>query len=1109
MFLAKQIVKGNLLGGFIKIIFKQLLLLLIISLSFSSILSAQINNIEFSHLTIEDGLSMNAVNCLLQDNKGFIWIGTPNGLNRFDGYQFKVFTPNPNDSNSISDRTINCLAEDSQGNIWIGTSNGLNKYDWVNDKFYIYKNDPHNPNSLSDNLVLSILKDRAGNIWIGTVNGLNKYNPYTNNFTAIKKVSDKINPDSLNSVTEITEDYKGNLWLGTWNGISCIQKDGTLIKQLFPQTFAGPNHTYRFSSAIFEDKEKNLWIGTNGRGLYKYNQNTGKIISYVSSPNDPTSLTNNYISAIYQDKLGNIWIGTLYGLNIYNPKQDNFIRIYNNYLISSSLINNTIYSILQDRDGLLWFGTFRGISKFHESENQFFSLNQIDPRTGARLISDRVISVFIDKDNNIWDGTMDGVFEIKRKDNQIVSILNKPNVKNSLSSNFVRSVFVDHKGMVWIGTNDGGLNKYNPKTGNFKLYIYNRNDSTTISNNGVTSICEDNYGNLWLGTWFGLNKFDPVTEKFTRYFPSQTDSNSILNSYIWDVFKDSRGKIWVGTNGGGVSEIDPRTNIITNFTSQPNSEHFISDDKVYTIFQSKDGILWFGTINGLNSYNYKTGKTNIYTIKDGLPGNLIDAIQEDNKGNLWISTDKGLSKFNRKTGVFFNYGKRDGLNGLEFIQNVAAKSKDGLLYFGLNSLIYFNPDKIKDEYLKAPVVLTGLKIYNQPVEISQDGILRQSITTAKTIYVPYSKDVITLEFALLDYFDVKKNTFKYKLDGFDLEWNDIGNRNTATYTNLPPGEYTFYVKASNNNGIKNEKETSLRIIIIPEFYQTLWFKLASALGLLLMIIIVFNQRTRTINKRNKMLEAKVVERTRDLDRTIKELNNEIASKDKFYSIIAHDLRSPFTALLGFSSHLVEEIDDLTKEEIKMIADNVLRSARLTFSLLENLLDWARIKTGRINFEPQDINLKTVVNELKELYKWNFRDKEITLNIYVDDNITVYADLNMLETILRNLISNAIKFTNKKGVISIYSEDENKFVKIRIADNGVGISPEKIDKLFTLDKNNSSLGTRNEKGSGLGLILCKEFVELNNGKISVFSQPNQGTEFSFTLPKKENISKPLA
>jgi len=1074
---------------------KLILIIILLLIFYLPYLNAQGNDLILNNLTSEDGLSMNYITCMIQDSRGFIWVGTLNGLNKYDGYNFKIFTPDSKNPFSISNPNITCLTEDGEGNLWIGTSKGLNKYDWKKDRFYRYKNNPDDKNSLSNNYILSIFKDKSGTIWIGTSDGLNKYNFKNNNFTIIKKVSDGDKPGIGSAVTKIIENYKGNLWLATWNGLTCMQKDGKVLNLLFPHPVIANNVSYRFCYVLHEDQNKNLWIGTNGNGLIKYNQQTGKIVNYVFSAGNPNSISNNYITSISEDRWNNLWIGTSNGLNKYNPSGNSFTRIYHENNCLLGLASNIICSTMQDKDGIIWVGTTMGLSRYYQSENKFVNFNQYNDEHGQQLISERVSSLYIDKFDNILCGTKDGVYEVNNKTRQITHYANKPGNKNSLSNNSVLSVYADSKGIIWIGTNDNGLNMYDPKTGKFKLFTFDFYNKQSISNNGVISICEDNNSNLWFGTWYGLNCYNRKTGLFTRY----TDSSAVKSCWIWDVFKDSKGFIWAATNGGGISRIDTRTNKVTFLSSSSNGKNYISDDNVFTIFESKDGNLWFGTINGLNCYDASKGTTVVYTRKNGLPSNVIKGIQEDNKGFLWIATDKGLAKFDRGAGVFCNYNKKDGLSGLEFVQNIAGKSKDGSLFFGVNGLMSFKPESIKDGYLIAPVVLTDLKIYNKSVEISKNSILKESISTAKKINIPAGSDVITIEYALLDYFYVKNNTFRYRLDGFDKSWNDIGARNTATYTNLPPGEYTFTVKATNNSGFKNEREASIRIIIEPFFFQTIWFKLLIGLVLIFIILLIIRVRTYSILKRNKMLETKVAERTLDLDETIKKLNGEIASKNKFFSIIAHDLRSPFTSMLGFSNQLVEEISQITRDELQFIADNIYRSTKLTFGLLENLLDWAQIQTGKKNLDPEEIKPGLVLNELKDLYKWNITDKEIKINISGDDNVTIYADLNMFETIFRNLISNSIKFTKKEGRINISYFGEDGKVKFIVSDTGVGMSPDKIDKLFHSDQNVTTPGTSNEKGSGLGLILCKEFVELNQGTISVKSRIGEGTEFIITLP----------
>jgi len=1062
---------------------------------------AQKNEYQFTNLTAEDGLSLSAVTKIIQDDKGFLWFGTYNGLNMYDGYNFKIFLPDQSNPKSISNHSIWALLKDHEGFIWIGTLDGLNRYDEKSEQFYEYKNDPHDPNSISSSNITSIFEDKSGTVWIGTLNGLNKYNRDKDNFTVIKKVSDRLNEDSINTVTCIQEDYKGNLWLGTWNGLTCMQKNGKIIKQFFSEKNDSKILNYREIQALFEDNENNLWIGTDGNGLKKYHIETGKFIDYSSVPADPNTLSNNSVTVMFKDKSGDFWVGTKDGLNLFNYKTGNFIRILHDPEKPLSIINNEILSINEDNTGLIWIGSSGGLSKYYRPNNQFNYFQQGNEKSNKNLNSNRVHSVYIDKKGNIWVAAFGGLDEIITGKNKIIHHSHIPGNINSLNENFLMSVMEDKEGFIWIGTNESGLNRYNPKTGEFKVFQHSHNDIHSLSNNGIVSLCQDHTGILWVGTFWGLNRFDRKNGTCDRLFHNPNNPNSLCNDLVWTVFEDSKGMLWLGTDGGGASEFDPKSNKFITFSKDSANVNRISENRVFTIFESHDGIIWLGTSDGLNAYNRATGKIKIYKKSDGLPGNSISSIQEDNEGRLWIGTEKGLSKFNRKTGIFINYTKRNGLKDLEFALNVSAKSFNGCLYFGCKSgIVYFNPDSIKDENLEVPVVLTDLKIFNQSVPITKDGILKESINGIKSIEIPSGYSVITLEFALLDYFDVKKNTFRYKLEGFDNDWNNVGSRNNATYTNLPPGNYTFFVRASNSNGVRNEKQASINIIIIPKFYETWWFRFSVILGSIFIVIIVFKERTRSIQKRNKILENSVIERTKDLDKTIKELNTEIATKDKFFSIIAHDLRSPFMALLGYSNHMVEGIDVISKEEISNIAVNVYKATKNTYELLENLLQWARVKTGRISFAPELINLNNIIEETAELFKNNAASKEISLTTEVDNNLNIFADLNMVETVLRNLIANSIKFTKIGGRVNISAKEEKEFVLISVSDNGDGMSQDKISRLFQIGQDISTLGTQNEKGSGLGLILCQEFIQLNKSKISVKSELGKGSEFSFTLPK---------
>ncbi|MFO7447119.1 MAG: two-component regulator propeller domain-containing protein [Ignavibacteriaceae bacterium] len=1065
-------------------------------------LSARDVKIEFTHFTSEDGLSLNSVTQILQDRTGFLWFGTYNGLNRYDGYDYKIFLPDPKNPNSISNHSISALCEDKEGYIWVGTLDGLNRYDWKTEEFRIYRNDPNDLRSISSSGVYSVYEDRDGNIWIGTVNGLNKYNRDKDNFTIIKKVTDQINSDFLNSVITIEEDHNGILWLGTWNGLTCMEKNGNIVGQFFNEPYDSKTFDYREISVIYEDKENDVWVGTNGKGLRKYDRKTGQFMEYKSIAENPATISNDYITTIYQDKSGILWIGTKKGFNKYEPDSDSFTRIIYEPLKPLSIINDGILSIYEDNTGFIWVGTSGGVSRFYQSGNKFRYIYE-DKKNPNSLASNNIYSIFVDSDDNIWAATFNGFDEIK-PDGRIIHHKNNPANPNSLRNNYTISAYRDKQGYVWIGTHSHGLNRYNPATGEYKLYNFVLNDSECISNNGILSACEDNEGNLWFGTWWGLNKFDSKTNKFTWYHSEEGNPNTIRNNLIWDVIKDSEGMIWIGTDGGGASRIDPKTNLITNFISD-SSENLASlkGPRVFDIYETSDGILWFGTTDGLSFYDRVTGRTATYTVDDGLPGIIAASLIEDNNGFLWVGTDKGLCKFDKRTNSFTNFSKRQGLTELEFTNNVSGKLKNGTLYFGVkNGIMYFHPDSVKEEIYNAPIIFTDLKIYNQSVPISQDGFLHKSITGSNSINIPGGISVITIEFALLNYSDVQRNRFKYKLEGFDKEWNDIGSRNSATYTNLPPGKYTFIVKASDNNTKRSEKTASLQIRIIPEYYQTWWFKSGIGLAILFITMVTIQLRTQRVHRRNKVLENRVNERTKDLDKTINELSLEIVERKKAEEKVQASLKEK-EVLLSEKEGFLNEKEILLKEIHHRVKNNLQVISSLLYLNSRKIKD----KEALNMFQDSQNRIKSIalvherLYQSKDLAKIDFNEyvNKLVIDLfrsYAVDSSVIKIEININDVsvnidkavpcglIINELISNSIKYAfpeyeanNKQGLIKVqFNRITSNKLLLEVSDNGIGIK-ERLD-----DREEPSLG----------LKLVESLVYQLDGKLEMDSE--FGTRF---------------
>ena len=1082
------------------------------------IIFSQPNKIIFSHLTTEDGLSTNAITNIIQDKYGFIWIGTYYGLNRYDGYNFKVFLPNDKNSNSISNHQIWALLNDREGNIWIGTFDGLNRYDPKLNKFFIYKNNPKDPASLSNNYVLSLFEDSEGNIWVGTLDGLNKYNRDKDNFSVIKKVSDRYNVYS-NSVLEINEDKYGTLWLGTWNGLTCMKKNGEIVNQIFNQDEKTKYFNYELVTAIYRDKDNNMWIGTNGMGLFKYDITTKKITNYKYQKGNLNSLSNNYITSIIQDTYGNIWIGTRDGLNKIDINKNKFTRYYHNDDIHYSLIGNDIYTIYQDKTGLIWVGTSSGISKFYISNNNFHFIqeNKINPSKG--LTTNRINSIDIYQDSIVWIATTKGLNKVNIKTKKITQYYHQQGKKNTLVDNYLLSVKVDSKGYVWIGSFDKGLNKYNSRTGEFALYRSKYNDSSQISNDGITSIYEDSRKNLWFGTWYGLNLYDKIKNKFYWYIHEPNNRNSLRSSEIWCIYEDSKGYLWIGTEGGGASRYNPIKNEFLHFGRNSTYDIKINSNFVYQILETKDGLIWFATNDGLTYYNPKTKEVKTYTINDGLLDNVISSIQCDDKDNLWIATMKGITKFDRRTNEFINYDRRSGLLELGFSQNVTAKTKNGYIFFASNDgLVYFHPDSLYKFSRKASLIFTDLKIFNKSVTISSNSLIKQSIETLKEIKIPSKYSVITLDFALMDFYDTKRNRFRYKLKGFNDNWYDTYNNNSVTFTNLPPGQYQLIVQGYQNYpNEKNKSEANLIITIVPEFYETSWFKILVIISLLGFTISFIKYRIKKVEKINKLLEEKVNDRTKELDSIIKKLNSEIEERKKiekelikakekaesseklkseFLAQMSHEIRSPVHTILNFTDLIKELIGPSNDEIIKESFDSIERTGERIVRTIDLILNMSELQTGSYECIYKKLDINLILRRLYTEFSYKAKKKNIDLILNInDDELNIIADEYSVVQIFVNLIDNAIKYTHEGKVeVSSFINEKGEVV-VKVADTGIGISEEFLPNLFTAFYQEQRGYTRQYEGNGLGLALVKKYCEINNAGISVESKKGFGSTFT--------------
>jgi len=890
-----------------RFLFAKIFSIELIILFFSSNLIAQEKNIRFERISLEEGLSQSIVFSIIQDSKGFMWFGTEDGLNRYDGYRFTIFKPDPEDPNSISHNIITSIFEDHFGVIWIGTNGGgLNRYNQEEESFVTFQNIPNDPNSLSHNNVSTIYEDRLGNLWIGSlVGGLNRFNRETESFIHYQNnPSDPISLSS-NTISSIYEDRFNYLWIGTGGGglnrLVPSNSEGSEVTFIRYQNDSDDPNSLSSNNvtSIYEDRSGVLWIGTGGGGLNKLVpsdrvRSEVSFIRYQNDPNDPLSLSHNNVTAFFEDHLYSLWIGTNGGgLNQLVPSNSEgsevtFIRYQHNPNNMNSIGSNNVLSIYEDLSGILWIGTYGiGISKYDRRKSRFVHYMS-DPNDSNSLSNPIVWSIFEDHLGYLWVGTNGGGLDrFDREKNEVVHYRNNPENPNSLSFNTVRVIYEDKSGILWIGTDGGGLNKLIPKDSersraSFIRYLNDPNDPSSLSNNFIRVIYEDRSGTLWIGTVNGgLNKLVPSDREgaevtFTRYLNDPNDTNSLSNNQVRVIHEDSSGNLWIGTGNGGLNRFDPREEQFYSYQVNPGDPTSIISNAIHSIYEDRSGIFWIGThTGGLNRFDPEKETFSDFRMKDGLPNDVVYSILEDDNGYLWLSTNNGLSRFNPQTLEFKNYKMKDGLQGDEFDFGAYHKSRSGELFFGgIYGFNAFFPDSIKDNPFIPPIIITDFQVFNKPVSLGLDSPLQKHISETEEITLSYRENVFSFEFAALSFSGSEKNQYKYKMVGFDEDWINSGTRKYVTYTNLDPGEYIFRVQGSNNDGVWNEEGTSVKLIITPPFWQTWWFRSIVTLTILLAAYSGYKRRVHHLQVKKKELEERVEERTRAAE-TLQNALNEV------------------------------------------------------------------------------------------------------------------------------------------------------------------------------------------------------------------------------------------
>ena len=1053
-----------------------MLLLIILLITTNIVYVSAYNNINFKNITSEDGLSQGTVETIIQDDQGYIWLGTNDGLCRYNGYEFKIYKHDEELENSITNNYIVDIKQDNSGNIWVGTANGLSKIDTKTDLITNYNmNDEEK--SLSHYNIGDILITKSGDVLVGTSDGLNIYNEKKDEFY---RIFNKDSDLSSQFIRSLAEDENQNIWVATNNGIDKIDiknnKNIISFKTGHGKFDISENDIY----VVRYDPKGYIWAGALKEGLNRIDINTNEVKQYKNDDRDEKSLPGNHVKDILRDSSGNLWVGTDNGLAKYNEQTENFATYKNKIYDKTSLVNDEVFSIQEDESGLIWVGTYAGISMFDPNTN--IEHYKKDPFDENSISDNSIHGIYEDKDGLLWVGTNSkGVNVINRK-NYNVKHLNKTSKDYPISDDNINDIVgIDNK--IFIATKNG-LNEVDKdlKT----INIYNTEDG--ICNNNITALFADSKKNVWIGTANGISVLNTNTNEIIDITDILTNHN-IEDQYIKVIYEDSKGNYWVGCFiDGGLVKIDPNKRTIENYRNKKEDKTSISSNNIRSIVEDKNGNLYIGTSYGLNKLNESNNTFERYLEKDGLSNNTVYGLLVDDNNNLWASTNLGISKLDTNTMTFETFNIIDGFQGNEFNGRAYYKNKSGELFFGgINGLNIFRPNDINRSRYVPTVIFDEFKV---------NGKVYKDINNQE---FKYNENTINISVFISNYKNTKNIQYMYKLEGVSDSW-DISRSNNINYSDLAPGTYTLKIKARSYSG-KVSDESAVKFIIKPP----IWKSKAAILIYLIIITIVIYRTINSVKRLDNLVKNKTLQLTKEMEKNDKLLKKVIElekRKNNYFVNLSHELRTPLN-VISSTEQLVTELnkskDGIGKSKLNGCMQVVRRNTKRLLNLINNIIDTAKIESGSYQLNIREHDIVYIVEEATLSLKDYIERKGIELIIDPEmEEKIIKCDEHEIERCIVNLVSNAAKFTPEGGTIEVTIKDLYEKVKIIVKDTGIGIDKKYHDSIFNRFNQVIDQGAESKGGSGLGLTITKQIIDMHGGQISVESELGKGCKFIIIL-----------